>query len=230
MTGHRGRSLKSEYLKRFLLCFLALFAAGLGNTLGVLAGGAGTNAWNTLNNGLSSMLGLSFGTANLMISFVLIIIAILGKGKIGFGTILNIAVVPVASDLFISWFSFIPQAASLPLGVFYTLLGQMILSFTTVGYMYAALGCGPRDTLLVLTGKCFPKLPIGAVKFGLELAVLAAGVLIGAPFGPGTVLVMALQAGMFQLACRICRFEPRNVKHEGFSDTLARLRRQNKEE
>jgi hypothetical protein len=41
---------------------------------------------------------------------------------------------------------------------------------------------------------------------------------------------MALQAGMFQLACRICRFEPRTVKHEGFSDTLARLRRQSKGE
>ncbi len=217
--------MKNSYLKRFLLCTLALFVSGLGNALGVIAGGAGTNAWNTLSNGLSSLLSVSFGTANLIISAVLILVAVAGKGKIGFGTVLNIVIVPFASDFFISLIPAIPFTFNMIGGTICTLLGQLILSFTTVGYMYSALGCGPRDTLLVLTGKCFPKLPIGVVKFGLELIVLTIGVLIGAPFGLGTVLVIALQASMFQLACRICHFEPRGIIHEDFADTVSNLRK-----
>ena len=91
-------------------------------------------------------------------------------------------------------------------------------------YMIPALGCGPRDTLMVIVGKKFPKAPIGAAKFGIDVFALAIGVLLGAPFGIGTVLVMALQAGIFQFACRVCRFEPRSVNHEDVLDTIRRIR------
>ena len=54
--------------------------------------------------------------------------------------------------------------------------------------MWPGLGCGPRDTLMVIIGKRFPKAPIGFIKFCMELVVLLIGVLLGAPFGLGTVL------------------------------------------
>ena len=108
-------------------------------------------------------------------------------------------------------------------GIFCTLLGQLVLSFATILYMSPALGCGPRDTLMVILGKKLPKLPIGAVKFGIEALVLVIGILLGAPFGVGTVLVMALQAGIFQFVCRLCRFEPRSLSHESILDTIRRV-------
>ena len=89
--------------------------------------------------------------------------------------------------------------------------------------MMPSLGCGPRDTLMVLVGQRFPKVPIGAVKLGLELIVLLTGTLLGAPFGAGTVLVLVLQAGIFQMACRVTRYEPRNVVHESVSDTCRHM-------
>ena len=45
----------------------------------------------------------------------------------------------------------------------------------------------------------------------------------GAPFGIGTVLVMALQASIFQGVCRITRYEPRDIRHEDLADTLRNL-------
>ena len=45
---------------------------------------------------------------------------------------------------------------------------------------------------------------------------------IGA-IGIGTVLVMVLQASIFQFACKITRYEPRNAQHEDFLDTYHRL-------
>lgn len=213
-----------EYLKRFTVCILGLALYGLGNACGVLAGSAGTNAWNTLTIGFTGAFGLSFGTASFLISLIVIVIDVIGKGRIGFGTVLNIIVISIFSDLWIALLRMLPASDSTTVGVVYTLLGQFILSFSTVLYMSPALGCGPRDTLMVILGRKLPKLPIGAVKFGIECIVLCFGVLMGAPFGIGTVLVMALQAGIFQLVCRICRFEPRSLEHEDILTTLKRMR------
>ena len=59
-----------------------------------------------------------------------------------------------------------------------------------------------------------------------SLAVISAtsvGALLGAPFGLGSVLVLALQASMFQFACWVCRYEPRKANHENFLDTIRRI-------
>jgi len=72
-------------------------------------------------------------------------------------------------------------------------------------------------------GKLFPQIPIGIVKFAIEIAALLAGIIMGASFGIGTVLVIALQASFFQFACRVCRFEPRDTVIEDVRDTVQRI-------
>ena len=213
-----------EYIRRFSVCIAGLALYGLGNAFGVFAGSAGTNAWNTLSIGVSDRLGISFGTASFLISLVIILIDLIGKGKIGFGTILNVFIISVFSDLWIRLLAILPAPTGIAVGVLCTLLGQIIISIATIIYMRAELGCGPRDTLMVLVGIRFPRSPIGVVKFAIEVIVLLVGVLLGAPFGLGTVLVMALQASLFQLCCRLFRFEPRTLVHEDVLDTLRRIR------
>lgn len=212
-----------EYSKRLIVCLLGLALYALGNFFGVLAGSAGTNGWNTLAIGLGNITGMSFGTAVFAISLVILIIDYLGKGKLGVGTFLNVILVASLSDVFLNVLTFIPEPSGLVMGVFYTLLGQMIIAFATVVYMKPGLGAGPRDTLMVITSKAFPSLPIGVVKFVLEIAALGAGILMGAPFGLGTVLVIALQASFFQFACAVTRFVPREVVNEDLYDTWKRI-------
>ena len=211
-----------EYTKRFALCMAGLFCYGFGNVFSVKAGDVGTNAWNTLAMGISETAGVTFGTATMLISCVIILIDIVGRGKLGFGSLLNFIFIPVFSDLCMKWFAFVPDAPNMVWGMVYTLCTQLWLSFALVLYMKPALGCGPRDTLMVILGRKMPKVPIGAVKFILEAAALAAGTLLGAPFGLGSVLVLVLQASMFQFACWVCRYEPRAVEHENFMDTIKR--------
>lgn len=212
-----------DYIKRVPLCIAGLALFGFGNVFSVASGAAGTNAWNTLALGITDKTDLGFGTATFCVSLVIVLIGLLGKGKLGLGSLLNLTLIPVFSDLWMSLFSFIPTAPNAVVGALYTLLGQTIISFATIVYMLPGLGCGPRDTLMVLIGRKFPKLPIGGAKFCLELMALLAGILLGAPFGIGTVLVMALQASIFQFACKVTRYEPRNVKHEDLLDTWKRL-------
>ena len=51
-----------------------------------------------------------------------------------------------------------------------------MIAYTQYAYMAAALGCGPRDTLLVGLKKRLRRVPIGAVSIGL----LGSATLIGA--------------------------------------------------
>ena len=216
-------NLRKEYIRRFLLCALGLACFSVGNVFGVHAGSAGTNAWNTLALGISGTTSLSFGTVTLLISVLVIVIDIIFKGRIGFGTLMNALLISWFSDLLLGIFDFLPYAQNQFIGAALTIIGQTIISFSTILYMWPGLGCGPRDTLMVIIGKRFPKAPIGFIKFCMELVVLLIGVLLGAPFGLGTVLIMALQATIFQFASRICHYDPRNFVHEDILDTIRRI-------
>ena len=212
-----------EYFKRFFICALGLACFAIGNVFGIHAGSAGTNAWNTLALGISGHTSLSFGTVTLLISGLVVLIDIIFKGRIGFGTLMNAILISWFSDLFLSVFRFLPTAQNQLIGAALTIIGQTIISFSTILYMSAGLGCGPRDTLMVIIGNRFPKAPIGFIEFCMELIVMLIGVLLGAPFGLGTVLIMALQASIFQIACRVCRYDPRNHFHEDIFDTIRRI-------
>ena len=215
-----------KYGKRIVICIFSLALFGFGSFLGVKAGNAGTNAWNTLSLGMQDQLGISFGTATLVVSGFIIAIDLLGKGKLGIGSVLNVLLIPFFSDLFLNLLDFVPEATNPVLGAVLSLAGQVVVSFATIFYMLPGLGCGPRDTLMILIGKRFPSIPIGMFKFGIEAVALLAGALMGAPFGLGTVMVMVLQASIFQLACKVLRYEPRNVSHEDLSETWQKIRGQ----
>lgn len=215
--------MRKEYIRRFLLCALGLACFSVGNVFGVHAGSAGTNAWNTLALGISGTTSLSFGTVTLLVSVLVIVIDVIFKGRIGFGTLMNALLISWFSDLLLGIFDFLPYAQNQFIGAALTIIGQTIISFSTILYMWPGLGCGPRDTLMVIIGKRFPKAPIGFIKFCMELVVLLIGVLLGAPFGLGTVLIMALQATIFQFASRICHYDPRNFVHEDILDTIRRI-------
>ncbi len=213
-----------EYAKRCTFCILSLALYACGCFLGVKAGVAGTNAWNTLSLGLAEALGISFGTGTFLISLLIIVVDLIAKGKLGVGTFLNIILIPTFSDLLIKAFAFIPDAQNPWIGAIFSLLGQIVIAFATVLYTSTGLGCGPRDTLMLIIGRKLSKIPIGVVKFCIEITVLTIGFLLGTSVGIGTVLVLLLQASIFQLACKITHYEPRSVQHEDIMDTLRRIR------
>ena len=214
-----------SYIRRTALCILGLALCSFSNVISVKAGVVGTNAWNTLALGISGASGISFGGASLLINGVVIAIDIIGRGKLGFGSVLNALLIPWFSDVFLVMFDFLPAAPNQVWGMAYTLFAQLWLSFAVIVYMKAALGCGPRDTLMVIIGKKMPRAPIGIAKLVLEMVVLIIGTVLGAPFGLGSVMVLLLQASMFQFACFVFRYEPRSVNHESFRDTIRYIRK-----
>jgi uncharacterized membrane protein YczE len=85
--------------------------------------------------------------------------------------------------------------ASWPLGARAALLafGLVLFGIGSALYIGAALGAGPRDSLM-LVGALRSGVRIGAVRAALEGSALVAGVILGGTVGIGT-LVFALLIG-----------------------------------
>jgi uncharacterized membrane protein YczE len=154
----------------------------------------GLPPWDVLHQGVAEQLGISFGAANLVVSVVILGLAWALRARIGLGTFLNALLI----GTFLILLAALDPVASLSdqgLGVRIGLLAVALPLFGagSAFYIAAALGAGPRDSLmLVLSSRLRTR--IGAARTGIEAAALAGGFALGGTVGIGT-LVFALGIG-----------------------------------
>lgn len=206
-----------SYVKRFarLIGGLSLYAVGIYFSI---QANIGLAPWEAFSMGLSYLTNLSFGNVVLLTGVLIIVIDFFLGEKIGFGTILNAIFIGKFVDL-IAYFDPIPQLQNFLGGVGLLLLGQVIIAFASFFYIGAALGCGPRDALMVALCKRFPKIPVGVIRASLEGSVLLVGWLLGAKVGLGTVIAVFGIGLIIQWVFRLLHFDVKIVQHENFADT-----------
>ena len=163
---------------------LFLFAAGI---VLQLESRLGLSPWDVLHQGVARHTPLSFGTANVAVSIVVLAIGWLLRAPIGLGTAANAVLV----GAFIELLTAIPAVDDLSeqsLAVRIVLLGSgiAVIGIASALYLGAALGAGPRDSLMVV-GAQRTHIRIGVVRAALELAALGAGFALGGTVGVGTV-------------------------------------------
>lgn len=204
---------------RSLFAIVGLLIFALGSYFQIQAN-FGMSPWNSLSQGISMNYPVTFGTANIAISFLIIIIDILMKEPIGIGTILNAIVIGAGTDVFLSM-GFLPTQTTL-IGKFLVLMAGIVI--TCLGqyvYMKACLSCGPRDSLLVGLGKKFPNVKIGYVNMALLAMVQVVCLFLGSPVGFGTIICVFGTGTITNIVFGFLKFEPRALKHEGIPDTIA---------
>ncbi len=179
----------------------------------------GMSPWSSLNQGISMNYPISFGTASIMISVIIILVDILMKEPIGLGTILNALVIGAATDVFIAM-DFLPQQTTFIGKCIVLMAGIVISCFGQYGYMKACLSCGPRDSLLVGLGKRFPKVKIGTVNIVLLAVVQVACLFLGSPIGLGTLICVFGTGTVMNLVFGFLKFNPRELVHESIIDTV----------
>lgn len=195
-----------------LLAAVSLFVNGFGIYLTIQAN-LGAAPWDVLSLGLSRTLGILYGTASVAVSLTILGIDVLLREPIGIAMFIDAVVVGKSVDFF-NWLGPVPACRSAWVGVPVMLAGLVILAYTQFTYMLAALGCGPRDTLLVGLAKRARRIPIGAVSIGLLGSATLIGWLLGGPVGVGT-LICAFAAGpIMQFAFRSVRFDATEVRHQ----------------
>lgn len=172
---------------RILILIAGLAIFGIGDAL-IIASSIGNAPWSVLAQGISLNLGISIGSATVLVGVIVLLLWIPLKRRIGFGTIINIIVISLFIDVGLA---FIPRATELWIGVLYVLIGITLVGLGSALYLTCGLGPGPRDGLMTglhdLSG-----IRISRIRLSLELLVLTAGALLGGTIGLGTALFALL--------------------------------------
>ena len=194
---------------------LAVFAFGVYLTI---SANIGLAPWDSFSMGISYHTPLTYGTAHIVTSCVIVVIDLLMREKIGYGTILDAVLVGLFVDLY-DRLNLVPDQVNVPHGIAVMTAGLIIMSLGQFFYMSAGLSCGPRDAFLVGLGKRFPKLPIGVVNTIILSIVLCGGWIMGAPIGIGTVVATFGIGLTMQVVFKLLKFEPRSVMHQSLFET-----------
>ena len=186
MANYFVEPLKDRPIERLTRCVfgLALFGTGIGMQK---AGNLGLPPWDVFHDGVSKIIGLSFGTTIVLTSAFVMLLWVPLRQAPGLGTILNAIEVGVAAGIFLS---IVPEANAMPLRVFLMLGGIVVTGIGSGFYIGAGLGPGPRDGLMV--GLAKRGINIGKARTGVEIAVLLAGVALGGSIGVGTIAFAVL--------------------------------------
>lgn len=183
----------------------------------------GLAPWDCLGMGISYHTPLNYGLSMTAMSVIILMIDVLMKEKIGFGTIIDALLTGNLVQMFNDIDPF-PETESVSAGVMIIIAGLALMAVGQYFYMISAQCCGPRDSLLVGLGKRLRKLPIGAVQVILWGTVLLAGWLLGGPVGPGTLVTTFGSGIVMQIIYSIIKFEPRKIEHQSVIATVQQLR------
>lgn len=217
-----------DIFRNILLAFLSLFVNGFGVYLTMHAD-IGAAPWDVFNLGLSHTFGILYGTASIVVSAVILFIDIVMKEPIGVAMFIDAVTVGKAVDFF-NWLDFVPVPETLFGRVAMLFAGIVVIGYTMYFYMIAALGCGPRDTLMVGLKRRMKKIPIGLVNMLILSVVTFIGGLLGGPVGIGTLACAFGVGPIMQFAFYTMGFDATAIRHQNLLETSKILLGQKKTE
>ncbi|MGN1031919.1 MAG: YitT family protein [Intestinibacter sp.] len=178
---------------------------------------AGLSPWDVLHQGLSKTTGMTMGQASMLVGVIVIVVSVALGESLGWGTIGNIFVPGVLIDV-IDNMNIVPVTHDLFLGVIMTVLGLVIMAFATVLYLIPAMGCGPRDGLMIALHKKTGK-SIGMLRAIMEICAVIVGYFLGGAFGIGTIISAFCFGYLLEVVFKLFKFDP-NVQHKMIFSSL----------
>jgi len=144
----------------------------------------GLDPWDVFHQGLALHTGMTIGIASAVVGVAVLLAWVPLRNRPGIGTIANVIVIAVTVDLGLL---LLQTPTSMPARIAMMVGAVVLNAFSTVLYVGAGLGPGPRDGLMtglvVRTG-----MSVRLVRTSIEATVLAIGWLLGGTVGVGTVI------------------------------------------
>lgn len=203
---------RSRIISQWLQIVLGLLVFSFGVHLTIFAN-IGLAPWDCLGMGIAAHTPLNYGLAMTCTSVAILVIDLLLKERIGYGTIID----ALLTGNFVQFFndhSPLTPCSSMWAGIVMMLVGFVFMAVGMWIYMRGEQCCGPRDALLVGLGKRLPNVPIGVVQIILWSAVTVVGWALGGPVGVGTLLSAFGAGAVTQVVYQLLHFEPRDVVHK----------------
>ena len=161
--------------------------------------GLGLDPWDVFHQGLTRHTGMTIGVASAVVGVVVLLAWIPLRNRPGIGTVANVVVIAITVD---AGMALLSAPTTLPSRIAMMVGAVVFNAFSTVLYVGAGLGPGPRDGLMtglvVRTG-----VSVRVVRTTIEATVLTVGWLLGGTVGVGTVLYAFGIGPLVQLFVRL---------------------------
>lgn len=211
-------SMGLRYFK--LLSGFCLYALGIVITINA---DLGYSPWDVFHQGLSNILHIKIGTANIIVGFTILAIGVYKGQRPGIGTIGNMFFVGNFMNLIMD-LDLIPTFSNIYARLLSLFLAMAIMGYASYLYISAAFGAGPRDGLMILihekTGRS-----IRLVRNSMEISALFLGYLLGGPVGIGTVILSLGTGYSVQFMFRLFSFDTRTLDNRDWDDEVESFKR-----
>ena len=199
---YNGKYAGQRLPRRITFMLIAVIIMGFGVSLFVLSA-MGADPFSTINLGVSSKLGLSFGLWQAIFnSLLLIIVIVCDKSMLGLGTLANMFLIGFVADIFGKIFS-----STLPPSDEINFWIRLLLALGGVAaqiigcsfYVTSNLGMAPYDCISFIVPNR-TKIPFRWWRIGTDMVCVAIGFACGASIGIGTI-IMAFGTGPLLPLC-----------------------------
>ncbi|HVN16419.1 MAG TPA: hypothetical protein VMT73_11810 [Anaerolineales bacterium] len=193
-----------SFPKDFIVIQIGFALFGLSLAL-MIRGNLGTGTWSVFEVALSQLMGLTPGTLTVIVGFAVLIVAMLLREQVGWGTLANILSIGPWEDFFL-WL--IPSIkGNLPLQIAMLLGAVLAQGIASAVYIGVNAGAGPRDSLM-LAVKRTTSLSLRMARAVIEVSVFLLGWLLKGPAGIGTAVFALLIGPAVQWGFKIFKVEP----------------------
>ena len=167
------------FVRRIIMMLAGILFISLSVGLYRLSG-FGVDAFTCMNLGISGYLNMQFGTWQLIMNAVILVILFFqGREYIGAGTIVNMVFVGYGADFFcwmVQDLAHMEMSFSLRIGAL--VLGCLFASLGVAFYMVAEMGMSPYDSVAVLLEKLtHGKIPFQYARVCSDITVVIVGII-----------------------------------------------------
>jgi len=194
----------NTFIRDFFVIQIGFALYGVSIALTIQAN-LGTSTWSVFEVALANLTGLTIGTITILVAFVVLILVLLFKEKVGWGTLGNILSIGLWLDLFLLIIPSVKE--NLILQSLMLLAGIFIQGIASAVYIGVDAGAGPRDSLMLAIHRT-TKLSLRLARASIELTVFTIGWLLGGPAGIGTLIFAILIGPAVQWAFKVFKVRP----------------------
>src|SRR6266498_1535947 len=193
----------NTFIRDFIVIQIGFLLYGFAIAL-IVRANLGTGTWLVLEVALANIFGIKIGTMTVYMGFLVLIIALVLREQVGWGTLGNILSIGPWLNLSLDLISTPKSSLALQIAMF--LLGVLIQGIATAVYIGVDAGAGPRDSLMLAIQRT-TGVSLRVARGAIEIIVVLIGWLLGGPLGMGTVVFALLIGPSVQWAFKLFKVQ-----------------------